>query len=99
MDEGSKINPADIRDLIGKDWSPERWRFGVGVRGCEIPDEKKYRGEPTRRSRENFLARHLSAPGVCVAGYAVRLTVRNGAVISSNHGWSWMDSANFLMRK
>jgi hypothetical protein len=54
MDEGSKINPADIRDLIGKDWSPERWRFGVGVRGCAIPDEKNiaasHQGEAAKKN-------------------------------------------------
>jgi len=38
------------------------WRWGSGMRN---PRWKKYRGEPSRRSRENFLARHLSAPGVC----------------------------------
>ena len=32
------------------------------------------------------------------AGYAVR-SGRNGATTSSNHGWSWMASASFLMRK
>ena len=35
--------------------SPERRRFGVGVRGCAIPDEKISR-RATRRSREKFLA-------------------------------------------
>ena len=36
-----------------------------------------------------FCARHLSAAGACVGiGYAARRRCRNGAVISSNHGWS-----------
>ena len=31
--------------------------------------------------------------------HAARRLGRKGAVISSNHGWSWIASANFLMRK
>ncbi len=60
MDEGSKINPADIRDLIGKDWSPERLRFGVGVRGCEIPDEKNIAASHQGEAAKNFWAVRLS---------------------------------------
>ena len=55
---------------------PERWRFGVGVRGCAIPDEK--RGEPARRSREKFvraaraIIRHLT-PTLSPVGFCIVL--------------------------
>jgi hypothetical protein len=65
MDEGSKINPADIRDLIGKDWSPERWRFGAGVRGCAIPDGKKSRRAIKAKPRKKISPAPFGTGRVC----------------------------------
>ena len=40
--------------------SPERWRFGVGVRGCAIPDEKNIAASHQGEAAKIFLAVRLS---------------------------------------
>ena len=41
--------------------SPERWRFGVGVRGCAIPDEKISRRAIKAKPRTQFAAARKTA--------------------------------------
>ena len=71
--------------------------LALGFGDAQFPT-KNAASQPGEAAK-NFYARHLSASGVCRVGYAGRWLVLNGAVISSNHGWSWIASANFLMRK
>ena len=51
-----------------------------------------------RQPRKFFRPLLLTAGVFVGSGYAARRVVRNGAVISSNHGWRWMASASFSMR-
>jgi len=52
--------------------SPERWRFGVGVRGCAIPDEEKSRRAIKAKPRKILTIRGVRFAnlrlGVWVAG-------------------------------